>query len=145
MSEALKLRLPRILKEVRVLSAAAPAYDLRGVPLSVASLATLSGTQQGVEDIFTCEDGQGTTGILPLGDYTVVVSILEDVTDAVVERNAYVLEYDYGHKAPRWVAYHLVPDYRTTPRRDGCCLRHGVDYAGIFVGGSTTTGSRHTS
>ena len=42
----------------------------------VSSIATLAGTTSGFDDIFTCGDGQGTTGILPLGDYTVVVSVL---------------------------------------------------------------------
>lgn len=37
----------------------------------------------------------------------------------VIERNAYVLEYDYEHKAPLWVAYHLVSEYRETPERKG--------------------------
>ncbi len=49
----------------------------------VASLATLAGTQTGVEDIFTCENAGGTTGILPLGDYTVVVSILDNDDAAI--------------------------------------------------------------
>jgi len=37
----------------------------------------------------------------------------------VLERNAYVMEYDFAHKAPRWVAYHLVPAYREIPTRKG--------------------------
>jgi hypothetical protein len=48
----------------------------------VQSLATLAGTMQGYKDIFTCADGAGTTAGLPLGDYVVVVSILEQGTDA---------------------------------------------------------------
>lgn len=35
-----------------------------------------------------------------------------------IERAAYVLEYDHEHKAPRWVAYHLVPEYRLVPPRE---------------------------
>lgn len=37
--------------------------------------------------------------------------------DDLLIRNAYVLDYDAAHKAPRWVAYHLTKDYRKTPTR----------------------------
>jgi hypothetical protein len=44
----------------------------------VASLATSASTGTGFEDIFTCEDGQGTTRLIPVDDYTVVVSVLDN-------------------------------------------------------------------
>ena len=46
-------------------------------------LSTLSGTTQGVSDTFSCENMAGTTGILPLGGYTVIVSVL-DQNDAAL-------------------------------------------------------------
>ncbi len=47
----------------------------------VSVLSTLSGTATGVEDIFSCEPGIGTTDFLAAGTYTVVVNILEEGTD----------------------------------------------------------------
>ena len=34
-------------------------------------------------------------------------------------RNAYVMRYDAPRRVPRWVAYHLKPDYLKTPPRKG--------------------------
>ena len=61
----------------------------------------------------------------------------------VLERKAYVLEYDDVHKAPRWVAYHLKQEYRDTPTRTGRWASyrqdpnisgepHDSDYSGTF-------------
>lgn len=61
----------------------------------------------------------------------------------VVARNAYVIEYDAERKAPRWIAYHLVADYRRTPKRTGPWKTYRsdpdvagepkeTDYAGAF-------------
>lgn len=40
-------------------------------------------------------------------------------SDHLTVRTAYVLDYNPDRKAPRWVAYHLEPDYRRTPKRKG--------------------------
>ncbi|NVD23680.1 DNA/RNA non-specific endonuclease [Desulfuromonas acetoxidans] len=61
----------------------------------------------------------------------------------VLERNAYVVEYDTVHKAPRWLAYHLVPGYRDVPKRTGKWATYrndpdlteepsDNDYSGVF-------------
>lgn len=34
-------------------------------------------------------------------------------------RNAYVLHYNTQYRIPNWVAYHIKPDYRKTPTREG--------------------------
>lgn len=34
-------------------------------------------------------------------------------------RNGYVLSYNPQTRTPNWVAYHIVPDYRKTPKRKG--------------------------
>jgi len=36
---------------------------------------------------------------------------------AFVERNAYIIQFDPIHKTPRWVAYHVKPEYLDTPSR----------------------------
>ncbi len=64
-------------------------------------------------------------------------------SDHLLVRNAYVVDYDPDHKAPRWVAYHLVEDYRRTPKRTGKWKSYRADpdfdgepkerdYAGTF-------------
>ncbi|WP_028974027.1 DNA/RNA non-specific endonuclease [Spirochaeta cellobiosiphila] len=40
-------------------------------------------------------------------------------TDLIYYRKAYVIEWDPVHKVPRWVAYHVTPDYIMTPSRKG--------------------------
>ena len=40
-------------------------------------------------------------------------------TTQLLVRNGYVCEYDESAKVPMWVAYHVIPDYRDTPRRRG--------------------------
>jgi hypothetical protein len=50
----------------------------------VSVLSTRVGTASGIEDIFACEDLEGTTDPLPSGTYTVSVSLLEAVTDAAL-------------------------------------------------------------
>jgi endonuclease G len=37
----------------------------------------------------------------------------------VYTRNGYVLNYNPATKTPRWVAFHVIPDYRNTPKRAG--------------------------
>ena len=39
--------------------------------------------------------------------------------DDLFIRNAYIMDYDAAHKAPRWVAYHLTREYRRIPKRTG--------------------------
>lgn len=40
-------------------------------------------------------------------------------TDNVYIRKGYILSYNPTTKTPDWVAYHVKPDYRKTPKRDG--------------------------
>lgn len=40
-------------------------------------------------------------------------------TDNIYIRNGYILSYNPTTKTPDWVAYHIKPDYRKTPKRDG--------------------------
>ena len=37
----------------------------------------------------------------------------------ILERIAYVVEFDHPHHIPFWVAYHIIPDYLKTPERKG--------------------------
>jgi len=37
----------------------------------------------------------------------------------ILVRNAYVISYHCERRGPNWVAYHLTPDYLTTPPREG--------------------------
>ena len=39
--------------------------------------------------------------------------------DPVLVRQGYVLKYDVDGRVPVWVAYHVKPDYRKTPKREG--------------------------
>lgn len=48
---------------------------------AVSSLATLSGTMSGYEDLFDCTDMAGTTRRIPLGSYTVVVQSLDCIAN----------------------------------------------------------------
>ena len=62
-----------------------------------------------------------TSALTPVQDELVkehVYGGLPSDTNLLV-RTAYVLDYDETHKAPRWAAYHLVEDYRRTPKRKG--------------------------
>lgn len=47
-------------------------------------------------------------------------------------RNGYVLSYDSTRRVPRWVAFHVTPTYRDTPKRDGRWedFRNDPDIAG---------------
>lgn len=52
----------------------------------------------GYDDIFTCEDGEGMTSPLPIGEYTVVTSLLDD-NDAVLGQSlARDAEIQYGNE-----------------------------------------------
>jgi hypothetical protein len=44
----------------------------------VSVLSTISGTTEAFDDLFDCENGGGTTFELPIADYTVAVSIIDD-------------------------------------------------------------------
>lgn len=37
----------------------------------------------------------------------------------ILVRQGYITEYDVNSRIPKWVAYHVTPDYRNTPRRQG--------------------------
>jgi hypothetical protein len=50
----------------------------------VSVLSTLIGPNTGIDDIFDCTDGSATTPKLDLGDYTIVVSLLDAVDDSVL-------------------------------------------------------------
>ena len=39
--------------------------------------------------------------------------------DNVLERRGYTLSYDSINRVPKWVAYHVIPDYLNTPPREG--------------------------
>jgi endonuclease G len=39
--------------------------------------------------------------------------------DRIYVRQAYVMAYDASRRVPKWVAYHIKPDYRNTPPRKG--------------------------
>lgn len=56
---------------------AASTCDAHGADY-VALTSTLAGTAQGYDDLFDCGDLAGTTNPLPLGDYTIAVSIWDD-------------------------------------------------------------------
>lgn len=47
--------------------------------------------------------------------------------DALHVRNGYVLAYDAQRRVASWVAYHLVPDYLKTPKREGRFATFRVD------------------
>lgn len=47
----------------------------------IGSVATLSGTMSGYEDLYDCVDGAATTSPMPLGDYTVVVQSLDCIAN----------------------------------------------------------------
>jgi len=69
----------------------------------VGVLSTLAGTVEGVDDKFTCAAGESpaiaTTPALPIGDYTVVLSLLEPGTDASMgDSDAISTSIDYGNQ-----------------------------------------------
>jgi endonuclease G len=58
-------------------------------------------------------------------------------------RQGYILCYDEDHRVPKWVAYHIIPDYMNTPERAGKFEKYGIDpeisypvdpddYAGLY-------------
>ncbi len=58
-------------------------------------------------------------------------------------RRGYILCYDEEHRVPRWVAYHIIPDYTNTPEREGDFEKYSTDpeisypvnpgdYAGLY-------------
>jgi endonuclease G len=58
-------------------------------------------------------------------------------------RQGYVLCYDAAHRVPRWVAYHIIPDYINTPERAWKFEKYDIDpeisypvdpddYAGLY-------------
>lgn len=53
-------------------------------------------------------------------------------TDNVYLRRGYVLGYNATTRTPAWVAYHLIPEFRQTPARDGrfSSFRSDPDIAG---------------
>ncbi len=50
----------------------------------------------GFDDIFTCEDGQGSTDLLPLGDYTVVTSLLDQSMGSIGESLPRNISLEFG-------------------------------------------------
>ncbi len=38
---------------------------------------------------------------------------------AFIDRQGYIIQFDFEHKTPRWVAYHVKPSYLDKPPREG--------------------------
>lgn len=52
----------------------------------------------GYDDIFACEDGEGTTSPLPIGDYTVVTTLLDDNDASLGSSEARDVAITYGNE-----------------------------------------------
>jgi endonuclease G len=46
---------------------------------------------------------------------------------SIFVRQGYILSYDAARRVPRWVAYHVKPDYRKTPSRKGAFKKFRTD------------------
>lgn len=68
----------------------------------VSVLSTLSGTTEGYDDVFLCTDGLApnvaTTAPLPIGDYTVVVALIDGVGAVLAESDPIQDSIDFGHE-----------------------------------------------
>ena len=68
----------------------------------VSVLSTLSGTTQGIDDVFDCADGENpaiaTTGALPIGDYVVSVAVLDQSDLAIGEADEIQESITFGNE-----------------------------------------------